>query len=217
MRTRQLWTPLGEQLLRELYPTTTTPKLVRWFNRPAQQIYNKAKAMGITKTPEYMKEHVRVLPAHVGEATRFPKGHVPLNKGKRLSEFMSAKGIERSSATRFKKGNVPHNTKYNGYVRRSKDGYIEVRVTMGRFRFAHHLVWEQYHGPVPKGCMVKFKDGNKENISIGNLYMTSRANNMIMNSHINLPPDLREILILKRVLTRFINKELKQHEQSNTE
>ncbi len=39
----------------------------------------------------------------------FQKGHTPMNKGLKQSEYMTPGAIERTKATRFKKGNVPHN------------------------------------------------------------------------------------------------------------
>jgi hypothetical protein len=38
-------------------------------------------------------------------------------------------------------------------------------------RFLHRVVWEQHHGPLPKGHKVYFKDKNPDNWSIDNLYL----------------------------------------------
>jgi hypothetical protein len=42
--------------------------------------------------------------------TAFKKGHVPVNKGKKQTEFMTREAIERTKNTRFKKGHLPHNS-----------------------------------------------------------------------------------------------------------
>ena len=44
------------------------------------------------------------LKTRVPNSGQFPKGHVPRNKGKKQTDFMSAEAIERTKATRFQKG-----------------------------------------------------------------------------------------------------------------
>lgn len=40
----------------------------------------------------------------------------------------------------------------------------------GSYCYEHHLVWEEGYGyPVPDGCVVRHKDGNKRNNSLWNL------------------------------------------------
>jgi len=39
----------------------------------------------------------------------------------------------------------------------------------------HRLVWEQHHGPIPKGYVIHHKDSNGLNNSIDNLEMMTRA------------------------------------------
>ena len=69
----------------------------------------------------------------------------------------------------FKKGNEPHNTKYNGYERISKDGYVEVRVAKGVFKCKHRILWEEHFGEIEDGMNIIFKDGDPMNIVIENL------------------------------------------------
>ena len=69
----------------------------------------------------------------------------------------------------FKKGHDPHNTKYNGYERINKYGYIEVRISKGFFKEKHRILWEKHFGKIEKGMNIIFKDGNKRNIVIQNL------------------------------------------------
>lgn len=39
-----------------------------------------------------------------------------------------------------------------------------------RYCYEHHLVWEKHSGePVPKGCVIHHKDGNKHNNAFENL------------------------------------------------
>ena len=114
-----------------------------------------------------------------GLTGRFEKGHLTHNKG---MKGVCAKGCER---TWFREGHLPHNTKPVGYERVTRDGYTEVKVAMrpsrkdcnDNFVLKHRLIWEQVNGPIPKGYVVTFKDGDKTNCSIDNLALVSFAEN----------------------------------------
>ncbi len=120
---------------------------------------------GITVVPEFIEK---------GKATRFQKGQVPPNKG--------VKGIHLSPATEFKKGNVPANHRPVGSERVSVDGYTEVKVREpNKWRMKHVVVYEAANGPVPKGHVIIFGDGNKENFAPDNLILVSRGQLAVMN------------------------------------
>lgn len=121
---------------------------------------------------------------HGTHGGRFVKGQTSRNKGKKLHEFMSPEGIERSKAARFKKGNVPHNGRAFsiGDERLDAYGYTEVKVKdlSGEDRSCwarkHVVVWEKANGrPVPKGHKVVFADGDKGNFDPENLVLVSDA------------------------------------------
>jgi hypothetical protein len=44
-----------------------------------------------------------------------------------------------------------------------------------RWRYLHHHVWEQFHGPVPAGHLVRFRDNDPMHVEIQNLYLVSAA------------------------------------------
>jgi len=50
----------------------------------------------------------------------------------------------------------------------------------GAWRYVHRLVWEEHNGPVPKGYIVTFLDGNKENTDISNLALISQRENLLL-------------------------------------
>lgn len=110
-----------------------------------------------------------------GVVTRFNKGQTSWNKGK--------KGTHYSPATEFKKGNLPVNHKPVGSERiDSKDGYTLIKVAEpNKWRGKHNVLWERVNGPIPKGHVVTFKDRNKENITIENLMLITKQENLIMN------------------------------------
>jgi len=105
--------------------------------------------------------------------------------------------------TQFKKGQPPHNIKPIGH-RSLRDGYLVERVEKG-FEFVHVLLWKQHNGEIPKGMFVVFKDRNKNNITIDNLEIITRVEHMRRNHIQHLPEELKEVVHLKKSLTRKIN------------
>lgn len=55
-----------------------------------------------------------------------------------------------------------------------KHGYKHIKRGQGFWPLAHHILWEEHHGKVPPGHMVKFIDGDRNNIKIENLRLVSR-------------------------------------------
>lgn len=114
----------------------------------------------------------------------FPKGNKPWNTG--------TKGLTGANKTSFKKGNVPANTRPLGAERIcSKDGFILIKVPERnphtgcptRFKHKHVHVWEQAHGPVPKGMVVAFVDSVKTHCEEENLMLITRAELLNLNRH----------------------------------
>jgi len=114
----------------------------------------------------------------------FPKGNKPWNTG--------TKGLTGANKTSFKKGQVPANTRPLGAERIcSKDGFILIKVLERnpytscptRFKHKHVHVWEQAHGPVPKGMVVAFVDSIKTHCEEENLMLISRAELLNLNRH----------------------------------
>jgi len=116
-----------------------------------------------------------------GRDSRFRKGSIPPNKGK--------KGIyyDGCQVSWFKKGQMPVNTMPIGSERVTVDGYVEVKYSdrsgpqKNRWKGKHTLIWEKEYGPVPKGSVVIFLDGNRQNFKLSNLRMISRAELVVMN------------------------------------
>jgi hypothetical protein len=180
-----------------------------YLDKPVKRI---ASELGISggRVNNFLKKNGLVIPKHIIEQrkreSQFNKGMVSHNKGKKQTEYMTPEAIERTKATRFKKGNVPHNTKWDGAERISKDGYIEVRVSLGVYRHRHVVVWERENGPVPKGFIVTFKDGDKMNCDIGNLDMISMQENMLRNSVHNYPEEvIPSMALVSRIKKELIN------------
>lgn len=122
---------------------------------------------------------------------RFVRGMTPWNKHKNHS----AGG--RSSETRFLKGHSPHNTKPDGYealrMDNSKYPYIYIKAD-GKMISKHRWIWEKHNGPIPRNCIITFKDGNHMNCAIYNLEMITKRENAIRNANIQKRSETLRIL-----------------------
>ena len=109
-------------------------------------------------------------------ATEFKKGHVPINKGTK-GMFPNAGG-----KTRFPKGHRPHNWLPVGTEVRDSYGYWKVKIAEpNKWRYKHILMWEEAHGPVPKGKVIVFLDGDRNHCEMENLALISMAANARRN------------------------------------
>lgn len=180
------FTPDQIQELAKLYPDTLTADLAEKFGCSIFSVRNAVSRLGLKKNIEFIRSTAAERmkdPNHPGRKYQFSKGAVSANKGRKQSEYMSWEAIERTKATRFKKGQKAWNHKPLGYERVSVDGYIEVKIGEPKtFKLKHRVIWEQHHGKIKKGENVQFKDGNRQNCDINNLYLISREEQMKQNS-----------------------------------
>jgi HNH endonuclease len=134
------------------------------------------------KTETQLKSFVTRHKIPSGRTGLFEKGHDSWNKNTR--------GLTSANKTSFKKGTVPPNIKPFGHERiNAKDGYVLIKVDMtnphtgfrGHYRLKHHVIWEEHNGPIPKGMIIRFVDGDKLNCVIANLEMVSHAEHLHLN------------------------------------
>lgn len=115
----------------------------------------------------------------------FQKGREPGNKGRKQSEYCSPEALEASRRTQFSKGHRPVNELPVGTIRKNAEGYLlrkkqSTGTLWERWEFLHRVVWEEHNGPVPEGCVVTFKDGNKANCDISNLVLMTKGERCTM-------------------------------------
>lgn len=100
---------------------------------------------------------------------------------------MPAELYDKAKPTMFKKGNTPANRLPIGSERDDKDGYIQVKVQDGKlnknWKLKHVKIWEDEHGPLPKGHVVIFLDGNNRNFELDNLKAITKAANARLNQN----------------------------------
>jgi len=209
------WTKVQLRELRRLYPHVKTSKLERRLRHCVHSIYRKAAELGIRKTAKYLasKDACRLRRGdNVGAAYRYPKGHVPANKGLRRPGWAPGRMRE----TQFKKG-VPSRNAMKLGTTRLIDGYLYVKVAevpnvpyTVNWKPVHVLNWERVHGPVPDHHCLLFRDGDRRNIALKNLVLVHRRDLMKRNTFHNYPKPIARAIQLRGVLNRRINKLTKE-------
>lgn len=185
------WTEWEDDYLRREYANRSNADLAVWLHRSPRAVGLRALKLGITKSPEFAEAQFK--------KTQFRKGHAPFNKGRPLHMWMSEEAQQRSAKGRFKPGEKRKtNPTYRpiGYEKVYPDGYVWIVTERGRMP-KHRYVWEQAHGPIPKGYCVKFRDGNRMNCTLENLYLVSRADH-VREQRASLSPE-RKAEIMEKV------------------
>ena len=212
---KRKWTQQEEETLIRLYedPKVFPKDIAKMLGRALQQVYNKARAMGLKAPMERSRLAGKLGTNHPNAvAHRFKKGSVPPNKGKKMSPEV----YEKVKETMFKKGNSPVNHREVGSERINVDGYIEIKVAEpNRWKLKHRIIWEQINGEIPKGYNVQFKNHNTQDCRIENLYIISHAEQMRTENSLvaRYPKEVQEVIRLKGVVNRIIHKRERDHEQ----
>ena len=192
-------------IIRERYPFEPTKKIADDLGLSEGSVYNRAYAMGIKKDPVYLRS-TQYPPGYLGgKATQFQKGQTPPNKGQKMSKDV----YEKVEKTMFKKGNKPMNTQPIGTIHQRKDTggkmYLYIKLADSKWEQLNRYTWEQHNGPIPKGMVVVYKDGNYLNNDIANLLMITLKENMARNTIQRLPKELQQVMRLKCKLIKKIN------------
>src|SRR5690625_1329118 len=204
------WTKPETEKLTKLYPTTCNKELAALFGRTIPSIRAKANKLDVDTTEECLANSSR-------KNTQVKKGQTPWNKG--LAGW-DAGG--RSHKTRCKKGERRGraNRIYQpiGATRISKEGHLQIKVNDDmpfhrRWQSYHRIVWEKHNGPIPKGHVIRFKDGmlttEKEEITIDKLECISMAENMRRNTIHKYPREIALAVQMRAALNRRINHDKK--------
>ena len=225
---RKPWTAEQIKLFRKLYPHQPVPQTAAACGHTVTQCYGRAKKLGLSLSPEYRRAYLsrcgNQLAAHSASiVARFPKGHVPLNKGLRRPGWYRGRMRE----TQFKKGQRPTNTVPVGAIIPNADGYLRVKVTnlpegpgkrggsSPNWKFLHRIIWEAAHGPIPRGYRIWWKDGNHRNCSLANLELLSGKDHMKRTTIHNWPEPVRRVIQLAGALKRKINQREKRNGKDN--
>src|SRR4029077_5039769 len=189
------------RLLREHYPHRPTRECVPLCGHSVSSIYAHAGSLGLHKTAAFLASlasGIMIKGTTRGAEHRFPKGHVPANKGTRRPGWHTGRMRE----TQFKKGQFPFNRDPGFYVlgalRVNADGYIDMRVSFEPgakgWRALHRILWEDRHGPIPRDHVVVFRNRDPLDCWYDNLELISRAELCRRNSVHNLPAPLKRTI-----------------------
>ena len=207
------WTKEHLEKLASWYPHVSTAEIAQRLGFSMARVYDKAHKLGLKKSINYMARQMdkcREEIAGLGEDTRFKPGLTPWNKG---LKGMGGGGAE----TQFKKGEINGRArkimKPLGTERISREGYLERKVddTLGlkwnrQWERVHKILWESAHGPVPKGYVIVFKNGDKTDIRLDNLECITRVELMGRNTYHNYGKEVAELIQLRGAISRKINK-----------
>ncbi len=204
------WTESDNNILVDLYPTTESSEIAKKLGVSLSRVYNRANFLGLKKERGFASrinkkrwQEGRMEGCRKGH---YKKGNAPMNKGLKITEYMSPEAIEKHKKTRFKKGNLSHNYRPVGSQRIDKDGYIEVKIKDPNvWELKHRYIWSKHNGKIPKSYKVRFIDGDRGNFNINNLEIISEAELMNENTIHRYPQEVRELIKLQSKLNKKLN------------
>jgi hypothetical protein len=193
------WTEHQLQTLTALYADSTMQELKEAIGRSECSIYSKAFHLGLCKSAQHIERMQQITTKNLvegGAKSRFQKGNATWNKG--------VKGFMGANKTSFKKGNIPPQTLEVGAVRLDKDGKTLIKQSNGHWKYEHVLLWESVNGELPKDKVIKFVDGNINNLKIENLQAIGRGDLMLINSIYRYPKELQSAIKILNKLKRKV-------------
>jgi hypothetical protein len=205
MQKRKPFTAFELEKLRDEYPIRRTADIAEEMGRTVHSVYRMAYLLDLKKSAAFLASDAsgRNHLATAGQKTRFQKGHHNWNTGK-TGLCMGGK------ETQFKPGGIPHNALPVGSIIKATIGYLKIKVAEpNAWRWLHKKNWEDTNGPIPKGMVLAFKDGDHDNCAVDNLELLTRKQIMARNTLHNYPPQITELVHLRAAIVRKINKRTK--------
>lgn len=169
-RRNHIWTKAEDKILRKHFKKMLYPEIAKMMGFTESQVANRINSLGIRLSGEEFERRKKIH--------QFKKGQISWSKGLKLPG--------RKNVTTFVKGHRPKNTLYDGAIvlrkRSRKNGdYLFIRISKMNWMLLHNYLWIKNYGPIPKGMVVRFKDGNHLNCSIKNLELITRKENLMRN------------------------------------
>ena len=209
-RERKLWTKEEVKKVGELYPDMDCGEIAKIMGCRLDQIYYIAyknrfeKSLAFRQAMAAKKNFILK-----GKKYNFAKGHVPINKGKKMEDYVPPESLAKIRSTQFKKGMKGHNELHDGAITIRNDNanrpYKFIRIAKAKWKMLHVHLWEQEYGPIPPGHVIIFKNYDTLNCELSNLEMITKSENMLRNSIHNYPEDIKEAIYTLRKLKKKIN------------
>lgn len=212
---KRLWSAAADALLQQIYPHRSTAVVARQLRRSMCAVSARAGKLGLVKSDAYLASPAACRLRrgdNVGAAYRFPKGHVPQNKGLRRPGWSAG----RMKTTQFKQGQrngmaaqhwmpVGSTRLCDGYVYRKVSDTPNVPWTRN-WVVEHVRIWTEAHGPMPPKHAIAFANGDRTDIRLDNLELIPRSELMRRNSVHQLPKPLVRTIQLLGALQRQIRR-----------
>ncbi len=231
---RRFWSAEDLARLVKLYPDRPTAEIAKALDRTALAVYQTAAKLDLKKTEAFLaseESRCRLRKGStIGAQFRFPKGHVPANKGLRRPGYHAGRMKETQFQKGCRSGIAARNWQPIGTIMPDADGYQRIKVREAQhgkkatgfgntkvWPLLNRYLWEQHKGPIPPKHIVIFKDGDRSHCEIENLDLISMAENARRNRMWNkFPRELAEVIQLAGVLKRKIRSldGTKQNERS---
>lgn len=165
-----------------------------------------------------------------GRSGRFEKGHVSHNKGKTCPPGVGGRHPN-AQRTQFKNGQLPKNFKGAGHERiDTKDGYVvmivdETNPWTGadtRPVHKHRYLWEQQHGPIPDGFVLKCIGEDKTNCDPSNWELVPREllprlNGRFGMNYDHAAPEIKPTIMAVAKLKHAVKQVRGRKDQSNSQ
>lgn len=207
---RKLWTKEEIKKVGKLYPDMDSSEIAKIMGCRLDQVYYIAYKNRFEKSLAYRqgmaaKKNFKIA----GKKYVFAKGHTPINKGKKMEEYVPAESLARIQSSQFKKGMKCHNELHDGAITIRTDNrnrpYKFIRTAKAKWEALHVHLWKQAHGPIPPGHVIIFKNFDTLNCELSNLEMITKSENMLRNSIHNYPEDIKEAIYTLQKLKKKIN------------
>ncbi len=195
---RNYWTAEQDQYMRDHYAETPNRDIGKAIGRSPVAVKCRAFFLELLKS-EFFFDSLH--------PSRYRKGRVSENKGKR----MSPEQYEKCFPTMIKKGTPPPNKAPVGTIRENHNYkkdlcYLWIKIAdPGEWELLHRNIWKAEHGDIPNGMNVVFKDGNPLNCVLANLELITNQEKMARNTiHNQYPGELVKTIQALGVLKRKI-------------
>lgn len=216
---RRYWTKAEDRIVRKHYPHMPTADVVKMLpGRKLCSVYQRAYRFGLEKTAAYLASPAaHRLDGVKGTGSRFPKGHVPANKGLRRPGW----GPGRMKLTQFKNGGRskrwPIEDYQIGALRVNSDGQLDIKAREGMRAWdcMARYVWRTERGPIPPAHVIRYRNGDQHDTRIENLELITRAEHLRRNWHDRYPLSVKQMTQLRGALQRQINKREGKREPHN--
>lgn len=237
---RRSWSEAERNLLKQLYNTpATVAQIGQQLGRSTSAVAGQARWLGITTPAHIIRQRANCWTEDASAALReqYPNAISNAELAQRFGRTVRAvtdkarllrlyKTPETLAAIRHnqsarKAGTPPIDALPIGSLRTLSNGTLEQKYSHAtgdrqqRWRAVHHIVWEQAHGAIPAGHVVRFRKGQRtavlEEITIERLELVSRAENLHRNHPRSYSPALARLIPIKSAITRQVNRISREH------